>query len=198
MALCSGIILRSFLPKSLEERESHHGTHVGTTVNSRQPLTRAQTWSSPPRRHLSRCPQDDRLKKDETQDSPFLAPTQQWYPFSGLVWSVVRERKLGSNLLFSSALDTDSKEARPSGSTLEISHVSPTCAPDLRAGFPARPKAMCGKQDSQSDGWARKSQRHTPRPDRVHSRREEGHAASRCPKSQSRGHTEPEGHSQVR
>lgn len=56
---------------------------------------------------------------------------------------------------------------------------------------------MCGTQQSPSDGWARKSQWHTPRPDRVHSRREAGHAASCCPTSQSRGRTEPEGHSQV-
>lgn len=77
--------------------------------------------------------------------------------------STARERKLGSNLLFGSALGTDSQEAWPPVSMLKVSQISPTGAPDLRVKYPARPKATCGKQCSQSDGWARKSQWHTPK-----------------------------------
>lgn len=63
-----------------------------------------------PHRHLSRHPQANSLKKEKGQESPFLATIRQWYPLSSLALSIACERKLGSNLLFSSAPDTDSKE----------------------------------------------------------------------------------------
>lgn len=55
-------------------------------------------------------------------------------------------------------------------------------------------QAMCGKQGSQSDGWARKSQQHTQ--DQSTFKKGRGHAASVAP-SHSLGDTQPAGHSQV-
>lgn len=58
-------------------------------------------------------------------------------------------------MFVSSALDTDSKEAWLSGCTLKVSSFSHFMPRSHGRKFS---QAMCGKQGSQSDGWARKSQ----------------------------------------
>lgn len=145
-----------------------------------------------PRRCLSRHPQAV-WPKDEAQNVPFQPPLNSSVHSLALLSHLQEES--GTHLLFSSAMNTDSKDAWPSGSIQKVSRISPTSM--LISGQKISQTQSPGQQTGKpGDGWARKSPQVAQCKARGHSRRG-GHAASCCPKSQFRGGTKPEGHSQV-
>lgn len=116
LALCAGPTRGSFLPDSGVWGDSHNGTHFGITVNSRQPPFMCRHGLH----HPYRCVSGPRMRHVNVPSQP---------PFNSSVHSLVvlgHLQEIGTQMLFSSAMNTDPKDAWPSGSILMVSRVSPT------------------------------------------------------------------------
>lgn len=147
-------------------------------------------------RRLSRHPQAVWPKKDKGHDSPRLATGQQWCPFSSLTLSIACEGhgnpsafRLNTGHRFQRSLAIWIHTVGLSGFSHFMPHIS---------GQKIQPTQSHVWPTERPERWPGKKEPAAHCETRVHSRRGEGHAASCCPSSQSRGHTEPEGHSQGR
>lgn len=151
--LCAQYHTQSFLPHGGVWGESHYGTHFGITMNSRQPPIHVQTWSSPPTQVSVQTSQAV-WPKDEAHNIPF-----QSHPIAvSTLWpcSVTCKRRVG---LIAFQLRNEHRFQTRLAMWIHtegFSNFSHFYA-DLRAVNSARPRTMCGKQESQNDGWARQS-----------------------------------------
>lgn len=136
--------------------------------------------------HLSVQESPGNLKKDEGHDSLFLATILV------LLYCVWEEVGDPSVLQFST--EPQLQEARSTASTVKAPQVSSTLCPRSQGRKFSR--IFPNQSHVWSDSWTRKEPvAHCKA--RVHSRRGKRHAASCCPKSQSRGCTESEGYNQA-